>query len=111
MSPPTMMVSVPSRAPLSPPLTGASSILTPLAASIAETLRVTLGEMVLMSITTSPPCAPSMTPSRPSMTSLTASESVTIVITTSLRSATAFGDWARAAPEETRRSTGGLVLL
>jgi hypothetical protein len=110
-SPPTMMVRVPSRAPVSPPLTGASSILTPFAANEAETLLVTLGEMVLMSISTSPSCAPSATPPLPRTTSFTASESVSIVMTTSTRSAVAFGEGEDDAPAETSSSTPGLLLL
>ena len=57
-SPPIMMDSVAFRAPTSPPLTGASSMAMPLACSVSAISRVVWGEMVLMSTTTAPGCAP-----------------------------------------------------
>ena len=48
-SPPTMIDSVPSIAFGSPPLTGASSMLTPFSASASETSRAASGAIELMS--------------------------------------------------------------
>jgi hypothetical protein len=52
-------------APISPPLTGASSIEPPLSATVAASRSVATGEMLLMSITTPPGCSPARTPSDP----------------------------------------------
>ena len=49
LSPPTMIESAASIAPFSPPETGASSILTPFAASARPTFCDTIGEIVDMS--------------------------------------------------------------
>src|SRR5258708_7873943 len=83
-SPPTIMESVPAIAPLSPPLTGASSVAIPRSANRSARVRVATGELVLISMTTSPPCAPSITPSVPNSTPSTSAVPGTIVITTSL---------------------------
>ena len=51
-SPPTIIASVPFIAPVSPPLTGASSISTPLSFNRVANVFVADGEIVLISITT-----------------------------------------------------------
>ena len=53
-SPPTMIDSVALMAPISPPLTGASSIDAPFSATCAASRSVATGEMLLMSMTTAP---------------------------------------------------------
>ena len=104
-SPPSMMERAAFCAPSTPPLTGASSIGTPRSASAAPTVRVTSGEMVLMSMTTVPAAAPWMTPPSPRMTACTSGESVTIVITTSAPAAASCGDDAASPPSATKAST------
>ncbi len=63
--PPTMIDRVPAIAPLSPPLTGASSIAAPAAAARAAISRATRGEMELMSMASQPGRAASSAPSTP----------------------------------------------
>src|SRR3712207_3397485 len=63
--PPTMMESVPSMAPTSPPLTGASSMEAPRSLTFAASSSVTTGEMVLMSTRSEPSPIPSSTPPSP----------------------------------------------
>src|SRR5215208_1668062 len=58
-SPPTMIERVPSLAPTSPPETGLSSILTPLALARRANCRARRGEEVLMSTMREPSLAPS----------------------------------------------------
>ena len=53
-----MIDKVPLIAPTSPPLTGASSMATPRSCKAAATSRVTLGDTVLISMTTAPSLAP-----------------------------------------------------
>ncbi len=105
--PPTMIERVPAFAPTSPPLTGASSISMPRAASASAISRVTDGEMVDMSITTEPGRAPSTIPFGPRTTCRTSGESVTIVMITSLRAATSAGEAPSCAPYETTSSIPG----
>jgi hypothetical protein len=93
-----MMLSVPARAPMSPPLTGASSASTPILRSSAAIRRVVSGLIVLLSIVIVPARAPSMIPSGPSTTCSTSGESGRLVKTNSLCAATSRGDVARIAP-------------
>jgi hypothetical protein len=79
--PPTMMESVPSTAPRSPPETGASSTRKPSAATAMA--RAVCGLIVLMSMTSVPGAALARTPSGPSSTDSTSGESGSIVITAS----------------------------
>ena len=103
-----MMESVPSIAPRWPPLTGASSALTPTPASAgAISSWETSGEMVLMSMASWPERAPSTTPLGPSTTSRTSGESGSIVMTMSLCSATPFGEVPSLAPAAISSSIGG----
>jgi hypothetical protein len=111
LSPPTMIESAPSIAPFSPPDTGASSIGTPLAANACPIFWETIGEIVDMSAKTSPGFTPSMMPSVPRATDSTSGELGSMVITTSHRAATSFGEEAATAPAWTRSSTGALLLL
>ena len=70
-APPTMMVSVPSRAPRSPPETGASSGPKPFAAASAASERASAGLEVVMSTSTQPGLAADMKPCGPRQTSST----------------------------------------
>ena len=106
-SPPTMIDSVPCRAPTSPPLTGASSMCTPDSLRRAEISRVTRGEMVLMSMTVAPLRAPWTTPSSPRITASMSGVSVTMVMITSLPSAASLGEAARRPPASTTSRTPG----
>ncbi len=94
-------------APMTPPLTGASSISTPFSASLAAISRVAMGLMVLMSMKMSPFLAPCMAPLVPRRTSSTSGLSVTMVTTTSEFSATSLGLFAALAPA----STNGFILV
>jgi len=105
--PPTMMDSVPAMAPLSPPLTGASSISMPASPNRPAMRRVTAGEMVDMSITTSPGRPASTMPPGPRATCSTSGESDTMVMTTSERSATSRGQEASTALSLTSSSMPG----
>ena len=78
-SPPIMKVSSPFSAPCLLPVTGASSILAPLPARWQANLRLTVGLMVLESISTAPSRMPSMMPPLPSTTSSIAAVSLTMV--------------------------------
>src|SRR5713226_524004 len=80
--PPTIIVSVASLAPLSPPDTGASRNSTPFSASWEETKIAVSGEFVLMSTTIKPLRADSITPSSCRRTCSTSGASVTMSITT-----------------------------
>src|SRR5262245_32064603 len=68
VSPPTMTASVPRSAPATPPLTGASSMVTPCAAKAAQTCLAMLGESVLRSTKINPGRAAAMMPLVPSAT-------------------------------------------
>ena len=65
--PPTMIESVPAIAPLSPPLTGASSISAPPAAARSASSRAVEGAIELMSIASQPGRSASKAPSGPSV--------------------------------------------
>src|SRR5204862_195981 len=80
LSPPAMMESAPSMAPFSPPDTGASNILTPLASSVLPIFWLTIGEIVDISTKSSPGRAPSTTPFFPSATTSTSGELGSIVM-------------------------------
>ncbi len=110
-SPPTMMDSDALMAPISPPLTGASSISAPRALASAAISRAVAGAMVLMSTMTMPGRSWSNTPCGPASTCRTSGESGTIVITTSVRAATSAGVAASVAPAWTSASTGARLRL
>ena len=63
--PPTMIESVPAIAPLSPPLTGASSISAPAPSASAASSRATRGAIELMSMASQPGRAAASAPSGP----------------------------------------------
>ena len=65
-SPPTMIESDALIAPISPPLTGASSIVRPSVAAFAARARALAGAMLLVSIMIVPGCIRLKTPSGPS---------------------------------------------
>ena len=98
-------------APISPPLTGASSIVAPFDATIDASRRVAAGEMLLMSMTTARRCSPDTTPSAPVSTSSTSGVSGSIVMTTDACRATSAGDEAAFAPAATTSSTGPRLRL
>ena len=93
-SPPTMIDSRASRAPTSPPDTGASRLATPRARAAASISRASEGSLVVMSTSTAPAAAPASAPSAPSTTSRTSCGKPTMVKTTSARAATARGESA-----------------
>jgi hypothetical protein len=101
-----MSESAASSAPFSPPLTGASSMATSRSASAAAITRVGPGSIELMSITREPGRRPAITPASPVITCSTSPVSGSIVMVTSLASATSVGFVAAAAPAATSSSTG-----
>ncbi len=105
--PPTITDKVPSMALGCPPLTGASSMSTPIPASLAESSRLTRGAMELMSITTDPRRAPWMMPCSPRTTACTSGELGSMVMMISVRSATSMGVAAASAPAATSSATAG----
>jgi hypothetical protein len=110
-SPPTMMERVPLMAPISPPLTGASSIVAPREAARPASRRATSGAILLQSMTIVPRCRALKTPSGPSSTRSTSGESGTIVKMRVACRATSAGELARAAPAATTSSTGSGLRL
>src|SRR5213594_2531810 len=95
-----MIASRASIAPTSPPETGASSVWKGgrLAAARFAISRDAAGLIVLMSIARRPSWAPAAMPSGPKVTASTSGELVTMVTTTSERSATSRGVRATVAP-------------
>ena len=92
-------------APTSPPLTGVSRQRTPFWPSAAATLTAAVGAMELMSAYSIPARTPSIKPPGPSATASTSGESGSIVMSTSLRSATSFGEAAADVPASTATAT------
>ena len=109
--PPTMIVSVPFCAPMSPPETGASRKECPASSSCFPISRVTSGEIVLMSMKSVPAPAPSTAPFSPKRTASTSGESVTIEITMSFPTAHSRGVSAFFAPAATTSSQRDAVRL
>ena len=93
-----MIVSVPSSALGAEPVTGASTNAWPRAITSAPIRRASAGPIVDMSTNSVPGRAPSTAPSSPSSSASTCSPSTTIVITTSLCSATSRGLAAARPP-------------
>ena len=106
-----MIDSVPLIAPISPPLTGASSIVAPSDAALAASRCATAGAMLLVSMTMVPRCMALNTPSGPSSTCSTSGQSGSIVMMRVAWRATSAGDDAARAPAATRSSTGGRLRL
>ena len=109
--PPTMIAKVPWRAPMSPPLTGASRHWTPFSPSFSAMRRAAAGWMVELSTKTSPGWAPSITPCGPSATSSTSGVSGRLVKTISTCAATSAGEWASCAPSATSSATAARLRL
>ena len=80
---------------------------TPWAASRAAMSRVTVGLMVLMSMTSAPAARPSIAPPGPLMTASTSGLSVTMLMKMSQAAATAAGLAASVAPAATQSSMPG----
>src|SRR5258708_1205723 len=97
-SPPTMIVSVPSAARGEDPVTGASIIAAPRAASAAPIRRVSGGAIVEQSTNSRPRRAASIAPPSPSSTDSTWAPSTTIETTISLAAATSAGVSCDLAP-------------
>src|SRR5437899_10929764 len=110
-SPPAMIDSEALIAPISPPLTGASSIVAPFSATIFASRWVATGEMLLMSITIAPRCTVDSTPSAAVITSSTSGVSGTIVMMMVAWRATSAGDVAAFAPAPTTSSTAPRLRL
>jgi hypothetical protein len=98
-------------APISPPLTGASSMVAPSDDARAASRRAVAGAIVLVSMRIVPRCRALNTPSGPSMTSSTSGESGSIVMMRVARRATSADDVARTAPAATNSSTGPWLRL
>ena len=96
--PPTMIDSVALIAPISPPLTGASSSVAPFSAASPAKRFVATGEMLLMSMITAPRWTADRTPSAPVRTSSTSLVSGSIVMITVDCRATSAGEAAAVAP-------------
>jgi hypothetical protein len=110
LSPPTMSVRAPCSAPVTPPVTGASSMPTPRAAAAAPTARTVSGSTVLMSMRTLPSLAPSRIPPGASATSRRAAGSATMVITMRLAAATSAGRRpTRTAPPAAAANSSALL--
>jgi hypothetical protein len=92
-----MIERVPSSAPTSAPLTGASSIPTPQSRAVWVSSWAKTGEEVLISTISEPSLAPSRSPSSPVMISLTSGGPGSMVMVTSLSSATSLGLLATVA--------------
>ena len=98
-------------APISPPLTGASSIAPPLSATSFARRSVATGEMLLMSMTTVPGVMPASTPSGPVSTRSTSGVSGSIVTTTVDARAASAGELAAVAPARASSSTAPRLRL
>ena len=106
-----MIDSVPALAPTSPPLTGASSMLPPRAATCSPIRRAAAAAIVLMSMTSTPGFAPAITPFSPSTTDSTSGASGSMVMTMSLASPTSAGDAAARAPAAASSSIAAWLRL
>ena len=106
-----MMDSVPSIAPTSPPLTGASSIVLRRAATRVASWRVATGEMLLMSTRIDPGASPARMPSGAVSTPSTSAVSGSMVNTTVEARATSAGLLAADAPAATSSATGPRLRL
>ena len=111
VSPPTMKLSCPCAMVTVLPDTGASSRVAPFAATRSPSMRVTAGLTVLISAQTAPLPSPASMPSGRSATSRSASESVTMLSTTSAPSAAARAESATIRPLGARASALARVLL
>ncbi len=111
LSPPTMIESVPLIAPMSPPLTGASSMVPPSDEACSASRFATAGRMLLQSTMIVPGWIALNTPFGPSSTCSTSGESGTIVMIRVACRAISAGELARVAPEATRSSTGPWLRL
>ncbi len=100
-----------SRAPTSPPDTGALTLTTPFSLAAAAISMASDGSLVVMSTRMLPGFEPARVPSGPSTTSRTSRGKPTIVKTTSLRWATARGLSAHTAPWANSRSALARVRL
>src|SRR3989304_2319780 len=103
-SPPTQRASVPPAAPAGPPLTGASSTATPLAANSSCRRRITLGALVERSNQAVPGAMPASSPSSPSATASTSTGPGSEVKTPSDASPTWRGVSAQRQPASTWRA-------
>ncbi|CAI8278276.1 MAG: Uncharacterised protein [Chloroflexota bacterium] len=109
--PPTIIDRVPSIAPGSPPLTGASNISTPFFSHSAAIFCETSGAIELISITILPLEAPANTPFSPKITNSESAESGSIVMITSAASPTSLEEPTTVAPAAPNSSIPGLLLL
>ena len=106
-----MMESRASRAPMSPPETGASIAAIPRAAAALAISTARAGSLVVMSTRTEPAAAPASVPSAPSVIARTSEGWPTIEKTTSAAAATAFGEDAGIAPRAVRGANFAAVRL
>jgi hypothetical protein len=104
-SPPIMIERVPSVAPTSPPLTGASSIPTPRSRAVRASSRARAGEEVLMSTMSEPSAAPSKRPVSPVTASSTSGGPGSMVMVTAPFRATSAGLSATSAPPSAASSS------
>ena len=98
LSPPTIIASCPDKAPLGPPLTGASNTCEPILENSANICRIKEGELVLRSMYVLPGPMPSIMPFSPKETAATSVGPGREVNTTSDKAATVAGSSAQVAP-------------
>ena len=103
--PPAMIDSSPEAARTVPPLTGASSIAIPRAASCSPRRLAANGSIVLMHTTTCPGPAVRITPCSPAMTDSACAVVSTMTMVRSLAAATWSGEAATRAPRWRKAST------
>ena len=110
-SPPAMMTSRASRAPTSPPETGASMASSPRADAAAEILRARTGLDVVMSTRSAPGRALSMIPPGARYVCSTSCGKPSMVMTTAASAAAAPAESRHCAPDSRRGSALALVRL
>ena len=108
-SPPTIIASVPSTAPGSPPLTGASRKEQPCSAASSANSFDSTGVTELISAIIVPFAAPASTPSAPLRMLRTIGPLGTIVMTISAPTAASFAECAAAAPSAVIRFTASVT--
>ena len=108
-SPPTITARVPSRAPRTPPDTGASRNPTPFSAAVAHSSRTRMGEFVDRSMMVPPEAVASSTPPAPSTTSFTSGGAGSDRKQASCPEAAAAGVSAQAAPASSRLAAESLL--
>src|SRR5262249_51748327 len=92
LSPPIMIDNRASRAPMSPPETGASTLYTPALDAASAISTASAGSLVVISTRIDPRWQPASDPSGPKVTARTSAGNPTMLNTTSEAAATALGE-------------------